>query len=177
MNTNAKKVSIFDLKKQTAKSKVVSKEITFTSVDGEDCIATVFIKKLSYSSLMDINKAYQFDVVEGEAKYKGVDIALLQAGQILHTICADKTGKRLFTDVSEIYDLIPEMGFALHAAADEVNNFSGKSQTKSSAEKNSGVNSSSVESVAEPLPSASETSATMKLQSGENTESEEAVLM
>lgn len=177
MTTNAKKVSIFDLKKQTAKAKVVSKQINFISIDGEDCTATVFVKKLSYSALMDINKAYEFEVVKGEAKYKGVDIALLQAGQVLHTICADKTGKRLFNDVSEIYDLIPEMGFALHAAADEVNNFSGKSQTKTSTEKSSGVNLSSAESEEEHLPSVNETLATKKPQSGESTESEEEALM
>lgn len=178
MTTSEKKtLSILDIKKQTSKSFVVEKEISFTSIDGEECTAKVFVKKLSYSALMDVNKAYEFEIVKGEAKYKGLDIARLQAGQILHSICMDKTGKKLFNNIDEIYELIPEMGFALHAASDEVNNFSGKSQTKSSESTSSGVNSSSTESVEEQSKSASETSATEKQQSGESTEKGEEALM
>ena len=55
---------------------------------------------------MDVNKAYEFEIVKGEAKYKGLDIARLQAGQILHSICMDKTGKKLFNNIDEIYELI-----------------------------------------------------------------------
>lgn len=171
-----KTLSILDIKNQTSKTTIIKKDIEFTSVDGEECKASVFVKKLSYSESMEINKAYEFEIVDGEPKYKGLDIARLQAGQIMHTICANKEGKKLFNKLEEIYDLIPEMGFALHAASDSVNNFSGKLRTKNSPKTNSGVNSSSEGSEEKQLKNASEISLTEKHQSGESTESEEGAL-
>lgn len=166
-----KVLNIKDLKKQTVKLSVIKKKIEFLDIEENICESYVFVKKLGYNAVMDINKAFTWDFSNKDnIKVKDVNVSDLQCGRILHTICADETGTPLFSGMGEIYDLSPSLGFALHGASDEVNNFSGKSQTKSLGKTNSGVSLSSMESAEEPLKKHKVKSRTGKRPSGGTTE-------
>lgn len=120
----------------------------------------VFIKRLSYKDIEETAKAYQWDIdfenVE-KSTIKSIDGRLLRAAQLVGSVCEDVAGKSFFESTDEVYDSDPIFIEALYKVADTVNNFSGKSQTKNSENMNSGVNSSSVESVEDPLLKPSET--------------------
>lgn len=120
----------------------------------------VFIKRLSYKDIEATAKAYNWDIdyqnLEN-SKIKSVDGRLLRAAQLLGSVCEDTSGKMFYESIDDIYDSDPIFIEALYKVADGVNNFSGKSQTKSSEKTNSGVNSSSTESVDEQSKKPSET--------------------
>lgn len=120
----------------------------------------VFIKRLSYKDIEATAKAYNWDIdyqnLEN-SKIKSVDGRLLRAAQLLGSVCENTSGKMFYESIDDIYDSDPIFIEALYKVADGVNNFSGKSQTKSSEKTNSGVNSSSTESVDEQLKKPSET--------------------
>jgi len=120
----------------------------------------VFIKRLSYKDIEETAKAYKWELdlenIEN-SKIKSIDSRLLRAAQLVGAVCEDKSGKSFFESTDEVYDSDPIFIEALYKVADGVNNFSGKSQTKNSTKTNSGVNSSSMESVDEPSTKPSET--------------------
>lgn len=139
-------MNLKDLKQQKSSNSVVSKSIEFEAIDGEMAQADVFVKILSYESVFEINKAFDYDVTdENNPKLKNINLSLLQITRILKTICADDKGTPLFSSAKEIEDLIPSLGWALFKVADEVNNFQGKSKTKNLDKTNSSENSSSQE--------------------------------
>lgn len=173
-----KVMSLADLKGQSTIGSIVEKEIEFVSVNGENCEAKVFVRKLGYQAIMDIQKAITWEFNEQDiekSKVKQIDVMLIQATRVLHTICSDRKGTPLFKTVDQVYDLVPTLGFALYAASDEVNNFLGKSAKENSEKKSSGVNLSSMESVEEPLKKQKRTSRTKKPASGVNTDTDEGV--
>ncbi|ENW95972.1 phage tail assembly chaperone family protein, TAC [Acinetobacter sp. NIPH 298] len=110
----------------------------------------VFIKRLSYKDIQETAKAYDWDIdyqnIENST-IKSIDSRLLRAAQLLGSVCEDTSGKMFYESIDDIYDSDPIFIEALYKVADGVNNFSGKSQTKSSVKTNSGVNLSSTESV------------------------------
>lgn len=120
----------------------------------------VFIKRLSYKDIEETAKAYKWDLdlenIEN-SKIKSIDSRLLRAAQLVGSVCEDNSGKSFFESTDEVYDSDPIFIEALYKVADGVNNFSGKSQTKSSEKTNSGVNSSSMESVDDQSKKLSET--------------------
>lgn len=165
----SKKVSVKDIISFSSKASVVEKEIKFISIDGEECEGHVYIKKLGYQAIMDLQKAITWDIDEKNlenSKVKAVDIIYLQAMRILHTVCSDISGTPLFNDVDQIYDLVPTLGFALYGASDEVNNFSGKSINGTSSKTSSGQSLSSTASEAAPLKKRRAGSHTQKRVSG-----------
>ncbi len=79
--------------------------------------------------------------------FKKIDSTHMQAAQLLGSICSDQKGTPFFSSVNDIYKAEPSLINAMYAAADEVNNFLGKSRKKSLQTENSSLNSSSMESV------------------------------
>jgi len=73
----------------------------------------------------------------------------MQAAQLLGSICSDQKGTPFFSSVNDIYKAEPSLINAMYAAADEVNNFLGKSRKKNLTNTNSGASSPS-ESVESP---------------------------
>lgn len=143
------KLSLSDLKKQTSRQNVVSKEITFIGTDSVAYSSDVFVKVLSYDDVIEVSKAVEWDVDSqniDQSKLKSIDFSRLQATRIQRTICENEKGDLLFKTAQEVLDLLPSLGSALYKVADEVNSFSGKSKKVNSEKMNSGVNSSLQES-------------------------------
>ena len=115
-----------------------------------DLSGQVFIKRLSFEDIEATSKAYQWDFdfenLEN-SKMIGLNHRLLRAAQLLGSVCEDEKGTKFFESVDDVFDSDPIFVEALYQVADSVNKFSGKSQKKNSKSTNSGVNSSSVESV------------------------------
>ncbi|WP_447512117.1 phage tail assembly chaperone family protein, TAC [Acinetobacter pittii] len=115
-----------------------------------DLSGQVFIKRLSFEDIEATSKAYQWDFdfenIEN-SKVIGLNHRLLRAAQLLGSVCEDEKGTKFFESVDDVFDSDPIFVEALYQVADSVNKFSGKSQKKNSKSTNSGVNSSSAESV------------------------------
>ncbi|MCH7337131.1 phage tail assembly chaperone family protein, TAC [Acinetobacter sp. NIPH 2699] len=141
------------LREQTGNSEIVLGELV--DLEGQ-----VFIKKLSFNDTSETSKAIEWDIdydnIEN-SKVKAVDHRQLQAAQLLGSICEDLDGKLFFSSVDDVLCSDPNFINALYAVSSEVNNFSGKSRTKSSQKMNSGASSLSMESVETPLEKPSET--------------------
>ncbi|RLZ06569.1 hypothetical protein EAH57_15625 [Acinetobacter sp. 2JN-4] len=120
----------------------------------------VFIKKLSFNDTSETAKAIKWNIdyenIENST-VKSVDHLRLQAAQLLGTVCEDLDGNLFFDSVDEVLCSDPNFINALYAVSSEVNNFSGKSRTKSSQKMNSGASLSLMESVETPLEKPSET--------------------
>lgn len=120
----------------------------------------VFIKRLSYKDIEETSKAYQWEFNKEQIEkstVKSVNGRLLCAAQLLGSVCEDSSGKMFFASIDDVNDSDPVFIESLYKVSDAVNNFSGKSRSKNSAKTNSGVNSSSMESVDEPSQKPSET--------------------
>ncbi|WP_302565805.1 phage tail assembly chaperone family protein, TAC, partial [Acinetobacter baumannii] len=112
--------------------------------------ADVFVKKMNFKESREASKAIEWDLnyenLE-DSKVKKIDSTHMQAAQLLGSICSDQKGTPFFSSVNDIYKAEPSLINAMYAAADEVNNFLGKSRKKSLQTENSSLNSSSMESV------------------------------
>ncbi|MBL8283283.1 MAG: phage tail assembly chaperone family protein, TAC [Acinetobacter junii] len=131
-----------------------------TEVEGQ-----VFVKKLSFRNQEEIIKSFEWDIDAKEAensKIKGVNGIRLQAARILGSICDDAKGTPFFASIDDVLDCDISFCGALYAAADEVNNFMGKSRTKTSIETSSSANSHSTESAETQSKKSSKTSAKPK---------------
>ncbi|HCW3772337.1 TPA: phage tail assembly chaperone family protein, TAC [Acinetobacter baumannii] len=115
--------------------------------------ADIFVKKMNFKESREVSKAVEWDVnyenLE-DSKVKKIDSTHMQSAQLLGSICSDQKGTPFFSSVNDIYKAEPSLINALYAAADEVNNFLGKSRKKSLQTGNSLLNSSSMESVEAP---------------------------
>lgn len=137
----------------------VEKEISWKQGDNE-FKATVFIRPLGYHTATS-------DVLAHVGKVDGV------AGRIAASVC-DESGHPVFTPQDITGEADPERGaldgaltIALLVAIQEVNDLG---KTTSSAQKtNSGVSSSSTESVEEPSPKRARNSASKSSKSGQGT--------
>lgn len=122
---------------------------------GEDAEleGEVFIKRLSFAAQQEVSKAFEWDVLSNPDSpvVKDVNGSRLIASRLVGSICEDEKGTPFFKSVEEIYTSDPNFINAIYEESDKVNNFSGKSKTKSLTETNSGVSSSSTESAEEPL--------------------------
>ena len=65
------------------------------------------------------------------------------------SICEDEKGTPFFESIQDVYTSDPSFINAIYEAANKVNNFTGKSQKKSSTKTSSGANLSLTESVDE----------------------------
>ena len=116
--------------------------------DNADLDGEVFIKRMTFKAGRDAAKAFDWDINYDDpekSKLKSIDSEQLQASQLLGSICIDEKGTSFFDSLQEVYDSDPAFIIALHKLADDVNNFMGKSRTKTSNETNSSVNLSSTE--------------------------------
>ncbi len=116
--------------------------------DNADLDGEVFIKRMTFKAGRDAAKAFDWDINYDDpekSKLKSIDSEQLQASQLLGSICIDEKGTPFFDSLQEVYDSDPAFIIALHKLADDVNNFMGKSRTKTSNETNSSVNLSSTE--------------------------------
>lgn len=129
--------------------------------DNAELDGQVFIKRMSFKAGRDAAKAFDWDINYDDpekSKLKSIDSDQLQASQLLGSICIDEKGTPFFDSHQEVYDSDPSFIAALYKLADDVNNFMGKSRTKSLNETNSSANSSSTESAAKPSKKQKETS-------------------
>jgi hypothetical protein len=113
----------------------------------------VFIKRLTFAAQQDVSKAFEWDVVTNpdDPTLKKIDGNRLVASRLIGSICEDEKGTPFFTSLDDVYTSDPKFIDAVYQESDKVNNFTGKLMKKNSSETNSGVNSSSMESVEEPL--------------------------
>ncbi|PWB13352.1 hypothetical protein DCO44_14415 [Acinetobacter sp. AM] len=135
-----------DLKELTGKSEV-------TVGDEVELEGQVFIKRLSFIAQQEVAKAFEWDVVTNpdDPVLKEINGSRLVASRLIGSICEDGKGTPFFTSLKDVYDSDPKFIDAVYQEADKVNNFTGKLLKKNSSEMNSGANSSSTESVEEPL--------------------------
>lgn len=115
--------------------------------------ADIFVKKMSFKESREVSKAVEWDVNyknPEDSKVKRIDSTLMQSAQLLGSICSDQKGTPFFSSVNDIYKAEPSLVNALYVAADEVNNFMGKSRKKTLQTESSLPNSSSTESVEAP---------------------------
>lgn len=112
--------------------------------------ADIFVKKMNFKESREVSKAVEWDVnyenLE-DSKVKKIDSTHMQSAQLLGSICSDQKGTPFFSSVNDIYKAEPSLINAMYAAADEVNNFLGKSRKKTLPTESSLPNSSSMESV------------------------------
>lgn len=164
-----KKLDLASLKKVALEqSAPIQKTIKF-EINGESYEGEIWVKPLSFKDQSEILKAYEWDFDKDDiskSRIKSIDSRRLQAAQILGSVCEDATGKSFFENVEQVLDSNPSLVNAMYAAADEVNNFVGKSPTKNSEKTNSGVSSSLTESVEEPSQKPKKISKAAKQPSG-----------
>lgn len=118
--------------------------------DVVDLEGQVFIKRMSFKAGRDAAKAFDWDINYDDpekSKLKSIDSDQLQASQLIGSICIDEKATPFFDSHQEVYDSDPSFIAALYKLADDVNNFMGKSRTKSLTESNSSANSQPTESV------------------------------
>lgn len=105
--------------------------------------ADIFVKKMNFKESREASKAIEWDLnyenLE-DSKVKKIDSTHMQAAQLLGSICSDQKGTPFFSSVNDIYKAEPSLINAMYAAADEVNNFMGKSRKKNLTNTNSGAN-------------------------------------
>lgn len=120
--------------------------------DDVELEGEVFIKRLTFAAQQEVSKAYEWDMQSNPDNpvLKEINGSQLVASRLVGTICLDVKGTAFFNSVGDIYTSDPNFINAIYEEANKVNNFSGKSKTKSLTKTNSGVNSSSMELVEEP---------------------------
>ncbi|ALH95591.1 phage tail assembly chaperone family protein, TAC [Acinetobacter equi] len=128
-----------------AVSELVEKEVFFFHEDKEYSV-DVGIKILSYDEVVNL--------MRGKDAQKTLMSDLIKS-RIAASIFNKETKKPLFSN-NDVGKILPSLMDALHKASDEVNDFSGKYLMEKLMKKNSGVNSSSTESVEEQSQKPSE---------------------
>lgn len=123
----------------SALSDLVPKSPKFI-VNDEPMEANVLVKSLSYDEMTNMFK--------GQDSEK-ITVADVVKKRVLLTVFNSDTKEPLFPDLDAVGQTHPAILNALHDSSDEVNDFLGKNKLKLK-EMNSGVNSSSTESVEEP---------------------------
>ena len=134
-----------DLKELTGKSEVaIGDEI---ELEGQ-----VFIKRLSFLAQQEVAKSFEWDVLTNpdDPVLKEINGSRLVASRLVGSVCEDVKGTPFFTSLADVYTSDPKFIDAVYQEADMVNNFAGKLRKKNSSETNSGVSSSSTESVEGP---------------------------
>lgn len=116
--------------------------VSFVGADGVQHEGTVLVKRLSHDQRVTAIDAWQLD-----------DKNMLTADQVVRayvfaSIYTEKE-KKFFPDIHATGDVSPEFVTVLYNASEMVNDYSGKLWISN--QKNSGVNSSSMESAEEPL--------------------------
>lgn len=169
-----KKLSPADLKKHVDlinSQKPILKDIVFVE-NGVEVSGQIFVKKISYQHMVEIEKSYQWEPHpddEGLVRVIGFDEVRLRAAQLLATICVDDQGTPFFKDIDEVLHSYMQMCKAMWNVANDVNLFLGKLTTTNSKKTKSSRNSRSTAS-AETASKASEpTLATGNSSTGENT--------
>ncbi|MBF6967431.1 phage tail assembly chaperone family protein, TAC [Acinetobacter baumannii] len=156
LNVPVKKTVKWDV--EVTESNVASlKKLTKNSLlelgETVELEADIFVKKMNFKESREASKAIEWDLnyenLE-DSKVKKIDSTHMQAAQLLGSICSDQKGTPFFSSVNDIYKAEPSLINAMYAAADEVNNFLGKSRKKSLQTENSSLNSSSTESAETP---------------------------
>lgn len=109
-------------------------------VNDEPMEANVLVKSLSYDEMTNMFKGQ-----DGEK----ITVADVVKKRVLLTVFNSDSKEPLFPDLDAVGQTHPAILNALHDSSDEVNDFLGKNKLKLK-EMNSGVNSSSTESVEEP---------------------------
>ena len=110
-------------------------------INDEQMEADVLIKSLSYD---EVTRMFEGGDVEK------ITVADVVKKRVLLTVFNTETKEPLFPDLDAVGQTHPAILNALHDSSDEVNDFLGKNKLKLK-DMNSGVNSSSTESVGEPL--------------------------
>lgn len=174
-----KKLDIKGLKKVALEqSPPVEKTIKF-NIGGEEYEGQVWVRPLSFKDQSEISKAYQWNFNKDDpakSEIKSIDTRRLQAAQILGSICEDAKGTAFFSTVDEVLDSNPSLIGAMYEAANDVNNFLGKSQKTSLTKTNSGASLSLTESAEKRSKKQSKTLSAESQQSGENTDENAEVL-
>ncbi|HCW4563991.1 phage tail assembly chaperone family protein, TAC [Acinetobacter baumannii] len=156
LNVPVKKTVIWNV--EVTESNVASlKKLTKNSLlelgETVELEADIFVKKMNFKESREASKAIEWELnyenLE-DSKVKKIDSTHMQAAQLLGSICSDQKGTPFFSSVNDIYKAEPSLINAMYAAADEVNNFLGKSRKKSLQTENSSLNSSSTESAETP---------------------------
>lgn len=109
-------------------------------INDEQMEADVLIKSLSYD---EVTRMFEGGDVEK------ITVADVVKKRVLLTVFNADTKEQLFADLEAVGQTHPAIINALHDASDEVNDFLGKNKLKLK-NMNSGVNSSSTESVVKP---------------------------
>lgn len=124
----------------TALSDLVPKAPKFI-INDEQMEADVLVKSLSYDQV-----TCMFEGCDAEK----ITVADVIKKRVLLTVFNAETKEQLFPDLEAVGQTHPAIINALHDASDEVNDFLGKNRSKLK-NTNSGVSSSSTESVEKPL--------------------------
>ena len=124
-----------------ALSDLVSKSPKFI-INDKEMEVDVLVKSLSYDEL-----THMFEGCDAEK----ITVADVIKKRVLLTVFNAETKGQLFPDLVAVGKTHPAIINALHDSSDEVNDFLGKNKLKLKSMK-SGANSSSTESVEEPLP-------------------------
>ena len=167
-----KKLDLKSLKKVALEQSAPLEKTIVFNLNGEDFEGQVWVKMLSFKDQNEIIKAYEWEFDKDDiskSRIKSIDSRRLQAAQVLGSICEDDKGTPFFDNVEQVLDSNPSLINAMYAAADEVNNFLGKSQKTNSEKTSSGANLSSTESAAKPSQKQKKISQVESSPSGEST--------
>lgn len=123
----------------TALSDLTPKSPKFI-INDEPMEANVLIKSLSYDEVTNMFKGLEAEKIT---------VADVVKKRVLLTLFNADTKEPLFPDLEAVGKTHPAILNALHDSSDEVNDFLGKNKLKLK-DMNSGVNSSSTESVEKP---------------------------
>lgn len=130
-------INIKDLAQKCALSAPVPKTISLTLDDGETCEAQVFVRRLTFASISEINKAISYKTTNNDIEITDIDAAKMQAIRVRQTICTDIKGTPLFETDNDVMGATIDLVTALYQVSDEVNNFAGKSKQVKSQPTNS----------------------------------------
>lgn len=142
-----KKLTLATVKKAIGVGELVKKIIKFTDANGGEFEGEIFIKRLSHD-----DRVTAIDEWNLEDRKKATFDQLTKA--ILFRSVFVAKDHRFFPNIEDTGTIPTEIIEALNGVVDEVNDLSGKKSMLK--QKNSGVNSSSTESVEEPLNKPSE---------------------
>lgn len=135
------KLTLITTQKSTGLGGFVEKTVKFRDKDGNEVEGEVLIKIVSHDEVVSAWKVW-------DVPYEKLTVDQQVKARVYHFVYEDEKTKFL-KSLDDIKLLTSEVLFALHKAADEVLDFSGK-KWLSNQKTSSSVNSSSAESVEEP---------------------------
>ncbi|MBI1450328.1 hypothetical protein D9K80_15645 [Acinetobacter cumulans] len=151
------KLTLASVLKQTGVGEYKELPVEFQGAEGKIHVGDVLVKRLSHDE-----RVCALDEWDLEDKSKATYDQIIRA-YVFASIYTEQD-QQFFKDIKETGIVLPEFINSLYEVSDTVNDFSGKSSILK--KKNSGVSSSSMESVEEPLKKPKKRSRPKSLQSG-----------